>query len=160
MTTTQRTSLLAGWLFADLFLVLFVVGIASIPPMHAATQKHKSHPRQSRSLAKPVSITVNVSPSNIQDPLTEQGAAARLISRLKHDLAVQGLQDRQAGVFLVFASGPSSAIDQAISNARSVVRITKRRIATFSKASTAAYWSGQGDSFKFEIFFYTVVPAH
>jgi hypothetical protein len=148
-------SLLAGWLFADLFLVLFVLSLASVPakpPVPRVTTPPLAPP--SRVLDKPVSFLITVPPFEFQDPATEPAAASRLVRLLNRALAARHLGGRQAGVLLVFASGPQTAISEAISTAKSVIRIVRSKVAGFSKVSSAGYWSGTGDSFEFEIFFY------
>jgi hypothetical protein len=155
----QRGGLLAGWLFADLFLVLFVVSLASLPPAphvaHPPRPRHSSPPRPSLALDKPVSFVLSVQPAAIQDPSTHASADADLIAALNRQLAAGSLRGRRAGVLLVFASGPSDAINQAIATARSVIGLVRGQVPGFGRVSGQGYWSGGGDSFKFEIFFFS-----
>jgi hypothetical protein len=152
----QRTPLLAGWLFADLFLVLFVLSLASLPPKNPVPHVMRTPPPPpSRVLDRPVSFLITVPPTEFQDPATEPAAASRLVRLLNHALTARKMVGRQAGVLLVFASGPESAIDQAISTAKSVIGLVRRNVPGFSQVSSAGYWNGAGDYFKFEIFFFS-----
>lgn len=151
-----RTPLLAGWLFADLFLVLFVLSLASLPPKSPVHHIMRiPRPRPSSVLDRPVSFLITVPPTEFQDPVTEPAAASSLVRLLNHVLDTRKMAGRQAGVLLVFASGPESAIDQAISTAKSVIGLVRRKVPGFSQVSSAGYWNGAGDYFKFEIFFFS-----
>ena len=148
---------LAGWLFADLFLVLFVVGLASLPPSaHPKPRPRHTSPPPSRVLDKPVSFTLKVSPSSVEYPATRAVADTRLVHALEMALRSRHLANRQAGVLLVFASGPEYGIDQAVTTAQSVVSVVRHRVKAFSMVSGKGYWSGSGDNFEFEVFFFSV----
>jgi hypothetical protein len=160
----QRTPLLAGWLFADLFLVLFLIGLASIPLRSATPKPHpprphptvKPTPTPPRVLDRtPVSFLVDVPPTEFQNQATEGAAKSQLLGALNQKLDQLHLQGKQAGFVLVFASGPQSGIDQAVATANSVVNIVRTRDSTFSEASGLGYWSGSGDYFKFVVFFFS-----
>jgi hypothetical protein len=159
-TERRRMPMLAGWLFADLFLVLFMVGLASLPPNVLAA--HTGAPpapaaakRAPRMLdLMPVPITVSVPPTEISNQATRPQAITSLIQGLNEQLAAQHLQGRQAGFVLVFASAPESGIGQAIDTAKSVIEIIRSRDATFAQASGEGLWSGAGNYFHFQIFFF------
>lgn len=152
---------MAGWLFADLFLVLLVASLASLQTPHQATRKHTppavvTHPL---SLDRPVSFVLNVQPAEIQDSDTSPAGDAALVSALSADLAASHLTGRQAGVLLVFASGSDSGINQAISTAQSVIGVVRTRVSGFSSVTGQGYWNGDGNGFKFEIFFFSAPSA-
>jgi hypothetical protein len=157
--TFQRPALLAGWLFADLFLVLFLVTLASLPSSPHKQNSPPPPPPPPRALDKPVSFTLNVQPSAIQDPATKSAADTQLVQALEGKLAASHLAGRQAGVLLVFASGPPDGIDQAIANANSVISVVRARVPGFGQVSPKGYWSGAGDDFEFEIFFFSAAPS-
>src|ERR1035441_10354552 len=50
---TMRISVLAGWLFADLFLVLFMVALASVPSASRAIKSQPSKPVASKRVTRP-----------------------------------------------------------------------------------------------------------
>jgi hypothetical protein len=152
----QRTALLAGWLFADLLLVLFVVNMGSLPSAsHMLRPKHTSPPPSSRVLDKPVSFSLNVQPAAIQDSSTRSAAKDQLVAALNARLAARKLKGRQAGVLLVFASGPPDGISQAVATAQSVVGLVRSSVPGFGGVSGKGYWSGSGDNLEFEIFFFS-----
>jgi hypothetical protein len=155
----QRLPLLAGWLFADLFLVLFLVGLASIPPKPHTRRPHPT-PSPTHTAPRvldrtPISFHLNVQPADFQNPGTRHAAATQLLVALGRKIRNLHLQGRQAGFVLVFASGPSTAIGQAVATADSVVRIVRTRSSEFSEASGLGYWNGAGNYFKFVVFFYS-----
>jgi hypothetical protein len=160
--------LLVGWLFADLFLMLFVVGIASLPPMshaapHAAT--HHGHPQppppqtgrpfKSHVLEQhPVIFAIHIAPAEVQNQATHLQAIKLILRDIRRELAARGLLDHQAGFVLVFASGPVTAIDQAQNTARTVLQAVRRREAGFHGASGEGFWMGSNDDFDFQVFFF------
>lgn len=157
----QRLPLLAGWLFADLFLVLFLVGLASSQPAKphptaTPTPTPSPTPTSARVLDRqPVSFRVNVPPAEFQNPATQPAARSRLLTALKRELHKPKLRGQQAGFLLVFASGPVTGINQAIATAKTVVAIVRDKIPAFSEASGLGYWGGStANSLKFTIFFF------
>lgn len=143
----RHLSLLAGWLFADLFLVLFVISLASLPPKHPSPRTSTSSP------PPPPPVRVLDPPVNFYIPASS--ATSGLIAALKHDLVTRHLLGRQAGVLLVFAPGPLSGVSQAINTANSVIGIVRSKVSGFSGVQGSGYWSGSGNSFHFKIFFFS-----
>ena len=175
--------MLAGWLFADLFLVLFIVVFSSQPTVATSKEKapavgaHASpsarasplrSPRPSAAPAQPsrpglapapVNIYVSVSPADIDDPATRPQAAARLLESLNAQLAARRLLGQRAGFVLVFAgsvSGASDPIDEAVHVGTVVISILREQdAAVFAAASGEGLWGGTADLFHFQIFFFT-----
>jgi hypothetical protein len=167
-----RAPLLAGWLFADLFLVLFIVAFASQLTVPAARATHKPRPKPTVSKPaaphrptqtgleqNPVNIVVNVSPTAVDDPATAGQAVAALLSGLHGQLAAKHLLGERAGFVLVFATSVATAsdpINEATKVATSIIPILKvRDAATFGNTSGEGLWGGQGSFFHFQIFFFT-----
>jgi hypothetical protein len=157
----QRLPPLAGWLFADLFLVLFLVGLASIPP-NPKPHTQRPHPTATptptppRELDRvPVSFNVNVPPPEFENQATQHLAEAQLLSGLNQQLDQRHLRGQHAGFVLVFASGPESGINQAVTTANSVVNIVRAKDSAFSEASGLGFWSGTGNYFKFVVFLFS-----
>lgn len=156
----QRMPALAGWLFADLFLMLFVVGLASLPAHRVSHPPPRPKPHPTRSVSPrvldrwPVRFAILVPPSAVQDPATRGQAIAQILRDLNDTLAAQRLQARQAGFVLVFASGPVTGIGPAVATAGQVLRVVRGRDATFAGTSGQGFWTGTGDEFQFEIFFF------
>jgi hypothetical protein len=161
-----RIAMLAGWLFADLFLVLFMVALSTQPSTslaahvhqvktsQAAQNKHRSATRKS---AQP---GVANTPINICVSQSDASLVAGFDSQLKR----QGLAGRRAGFILVFATGPDtdSAVAQATA-AFELIKNTDPDRAAFARAGGEGLWGGDSDScalnggtdnYHFQIFFY------
>ena len=158
--------MLAGWLFADLLLVLFITTLASLPapavvPVKTPSPSPSPSPTptpQPTALVlerNPHTIDVDVPPSDVNDPASRDAAIAKLLSELRQKLAAQGLRGQRAGFVLVFAYGTadSGGIGQAISAANTVLHAIQAKEPGFSQASGLGYWSGTGN-FEFKIFFF------
>jgi hypothetical protein len=174
--------MLAGWLFADLFLVLFIVVFSSQPTVATqkhtvATQKHKApaspsvrpspvpSPRPTPTRPPklglepaPVNIHVSVSPADIENPATRPRAVARLLASLNTQLAARHLDHLRAGFVLVFAgsvAGAGDPIGEAVHVATMVIPIlSKQDAAVFGTASGEGLWGGANELFHFQIFFF------
>jgi len=160
--------MLAGWLFADLLLVLFVTAFASLPAPRVMSGPHPGitatptptptptpRPKLRVLEQNPQTFTVaDVSPAAVasSDATTKAAAVARLLGELRTQLAAQELQGRQAGFVIVFAYGPADGIGPAISTANSVVTTLKTE-AQFKGSAGLGYWSGS-PGFEFKIFFF------
>lgn len=160
-----RAPMMAGWLFADLFLVLCVVLLASQPMVSAAKNEplHAKHHRVSvvktapPELQKtPVNIVVDIPPADLADGANNiTQAASQLVSDINQQLIALHLQDRKAGFVLVFASGPVTEISQAIDSANYAIQVLRNRdSATFQGAGGEGLWNGQGNYLHFQIFFF------
>lgn len=167
-----RVPMLAGWLFADLFIVLFIVAFSSqlaVPATHRPTPtptptvskrpvpRHK--PVHTGLEQNPVNIRVNVSPAAVDNPGTRAQAVAALLSGLHKKLAARHLLDEKSGFVLIYATsvpGAADPINEAIKVAKSIKPVLKKRDEpTFGKTSGEGLWGGSGDSFYFQIFFFT-----
>jgi len=153
----HRLPLQAGWLFADLLLVLFIVSLASLPAGH---KHHKPtpppHSVPPRVLDRtPVQFHLNVPPADFEGGAPAAGAVSALLRQLNQALASRHLQHEQAGFVQVFASGPVTAIGQALTAAKQVISIVEQRSPAFADAVGRGYWSGSGDYLKFVVFFFT-----
>jgi hypothetical protein len=172
--------MLAGWLFADLFLVLFIVAFSSQPtvatpkPKAAVSPSARASPSPSPSAKPsptpvkparlglepaPVNIDVSVSPAAIDNPATRAQAAARLLAGLNAQLTAAHRSGQRAGFVLIFAgsvAGASDPIDEAVHVATLVIPILQRQdAAVFGTASGEGLWGGANDLFHFQIFFFT-----
>jgi hypothetical protein len=169
--------MLAGWLFADLFLVLFIVVFSSQPtvatprpkaflspsahPSPAPSAKPSPKPGQPARLGlepTPVNIDVAVSPADIDNPATRSHAAAQLLASLNGQLAAGHHSGLRAGFVLVFAgsvTGAGDPIDEAVQVASMVIPILQKHDATvFGTASGEGLWGGANNLFHFQIFFF------
>ena len=169
--------MLAGWLFADLFLVLFIVVFSSQPTV-ATTPKPKvsASPAVSASPGRsprpsptptpsrlglepaPVSIVISVSPAAIDDAPTRSRAVTQLLASLNTQLAARHLSGQRAGFVLVFAgsvTGASDPIGEALHVATMVIPVLRKQDASvFAAATGEGLWGGANDYFHFQIFFF------
>lgn len=162
-----RAPMLAGWLFADLLLVLFITAFVSLSAPNPVSAVHPNgrvkpkptHTPTSRTRVleqQPQTFSVkDVSPADVASPNapTHAAAVAKLLGELKRQLASRGTQGRQAGFVIILAYGPVDGIGQAISTANSVVGILKAKESQFSGIAGLGYWSGS-PGFEFKIFFF------
>ena len=184
-----RVPMLAGWLFADLFLVLFIVVLASQPaaPLavskpKASTPTHSPAPsatpsatptRPSRSPRptpigveqNPQNIVVQISPNDVDNPATRVAALSKLLVALHKQLASQHLTNSTAGFVVIFATSVTDnpdPVDEAIKVANSVLPVLKKQDANlFGRASGEGFWGGaNGSYFHFQIFFFTNSGQH
>jgi hypothetical protein len=169
--------MLAGWLFADLFLVLFIVVFSSQPTVATPKPKVSASPSALASPGRsptpspapkpsrlglapaPVSIDVLVTPAAIDNPATRAQAVRRLLASLNTQLTARHLDGQRAGFVLVFAgsvTGASDPIDEAVRVATMVIPILgKQDAAIFGAATGEGLWGGADDFFHFQIFFFT-----
>jgi Caspase domain len=106
-------------------------------------------------LSFPVSFTVDVSPAAILDPATRSHALSRVISRINRQISQRNLQGRQVGLVQIFASGSITGIVGSERAAHFVLNSIRRRDTTFAKAAGQTFWTGNGDYFVFQIYFFT-----
>jgi hypothetical protein len=106
-------------------------------------------------LSFPVSFTVDVSPAAILDPATRSRALRRVINRINQQLSAHNLQGRQAGLVQIFASGPITGIVGSERAAHFVLDSIRRHDTIFAKAAGQTFWTGSGDYFVFQIYFFT-----
>jgi len=168
--------MLAGWLFADLFLVLFIVAFSSQPTVATPKPKVSASPSALASPGRspkpapapkpsrlglepaPVNIDVAVSPAAIDNPATRPQASRQLLASLNAQLAARHLSGQRAGFVLVFAgsvTGASDPIDEAVRVATMIIPILdKQDDAIFAAATGEGLWGGADELFHFQIFFF------
>ncbi len=165
--------MLAGWLFADLFLVLFIVAFSSQPttPVPSPTPTRTPTPTSSPTPTptpkpvpvgldqNPLNFVVNVSPVDVDNPATRAAALTRLLNGLKAQLASQHL-DGTAGFVVIFATSVTSnsdPVDEAVKVANSVLPVLRQQDGSvFGRAGGEGFWGGAaGNYFHFQIFFFT-----
>lgn len=106
-------------------------------------------------LSFPVSFTVRVSPAAVMDAVTRPLAISRVIRRLDAQLAARRLRGRRVGLVQLFASGAIAEIGPANRAAHLVLGALLRRDPVFAKAASQSFWTGTGDYFWFQIYFFT-----
>lgn len=152
---------LAGWLFADLMLVLFVTSFSSIVlaapphpvPPHAATPS----PSPSRSLMpqKPVLVLnphvfyIQVDGSALAAHVVSGQVARDIIDQMNGKLDAAGFRNAKAGLIETFGYSPD-APNIGRDEADSINEILTGGIPSFAGALTQSYWN-QGDDTQAEV---------
>ncbi|MFD0272351.1 hypothetical protein ACFVHB_00385 [Kitasatospora sp. NPDC127111] len=153
-----RTILLAGWLFADLLLVLLVVALSALPAPRpeasatpsaslpgptttsAAPSPSPTRPAERGLVIQPCRFTVNVGYSTLGGSGADQVA-----SQLDTQLRAAGVEQRTAGFVLSFGHAPDVNVGQDA--ARKVNDVLNGRLpAVFGKAPKRGYWTGDSAS--------------
>jgi hypothetical protein len=157
----MRLALLAGWLLADLFLVLFLVGLSTMPA--AAPLPSSPKPTPTPTTTPPTPTTPPKAPPVLRPDPVEFTVSADLAhldgDQVRRDveavLAGTGPQPR-VGVVLVFAAGPQNAIGVATGRANSVIDLLRAGSAPFQRATGKGYWKAgsRADSLDFVVFLY------
>lgn len=171
--------MLAGWLFADLFLVLFIVAFSTQPTvaMSRQTPAAKTMTGAQKATAKtgkpkkpgiqglestPVDFVLPVSPADLDssDPSVYDAAKAALLSGVRSELAGKHMLGHRAGFVLVFATSVAGAADpigEAVKVATAIIPMLKHGNPAIFPAGTGGegLWGGSGDHVHFQIFFYT-----
>jgi hypothetical protein len=157
----------AGWLFADLTLVLFVLGLASQPPERLAgtgtsasaipsapTPPPASAP--DRLDTDPVLLSITAGFGELSGGAQDGLAAAAAVSQVDRELTARHLTGRRAGMVLTWASAPTYQISGAIEAARTINAVLHRRSRPFADAAMKPLWDGSGGvgEFRLEIYFY------
>ncbi|MGW4942351.1 hypothetical protein ACWEOZ_12285 [Actinoplanes sp. NPDC004185] len=180
MTTRSGAAHLAGWVFADLTLVVLLIVLVMTPPRPVAQGAHPApskpptaapsaeatpQPSKAEPSQPPVlqldevpKIRISVPNADLVAGGTRASAAAnKLTSELKASLAAQGLTKRQAGLLLTFGAAPTANFQGGVAR-RSAERANQviLRLQGFRTAKTRAYWTyAPAPAFvEIEIFFF------
>ncbi len=170
---SMRLPLLAGWLFADLMLLLFVIGLSFAPvqtatvsakPTPTASGSQSPHPTPSptptQRVLNPVYRTIYV---NVALPGLQPGSSAanQLVSGTDAKIAQLARQHpelagKDVAVAVIFGAGPQSDINTAIDEATTAGNILHARDPAFREASFLPEWTGSPTSTFVELilFFY------
>jgi len=163
---------LAGWLFADLVLVLFLAALISLPPPPPGSRADV-HPSRSPSPGAVSSPSPGVSPTPVLElqpvdlniPVPQQallasngtGPPAEATAAAFHQAVVdKGLTGRTAGLVLTFGAGDRDHIAQAQQLAKLVNAIILAREPGFAHAQTLEYWGGESrpGTVSFKLYFF------
>lgn len=142
--------MLAGWLFADLFLVLLLTGLAELPPKDTSARSPSPTPTATHETGLDphhIDFNIEISPSDFRG-----GAQDRFVTSVEEALDRRNQTKRPVGFVLIFASGPSGGADEAQRTATSAFTLLHRRSPAFASSTGLGYWSGSGDHFEFKIF--------
>ena len=158
----SRMTAMAGWLFADLFLVLLIAGLAAIPATTGAAKSVKKPPPIGGSPTptptptvthalgldpRLIDFTIDLSPATFRD-----GGEDQLLNDVNAKLSQLDPGQRMVGFVLVFATDDLADVNRATQTATQAFRLLSQRSRLFSVAQGLGYWGGQGDDFEFKIF--------
>jgi hypothetical protein len=140
-----RTMLLAGWLFADLLLLLLVIALGSLPrEERAGTATPTETPEPTR--------TAEASPSESARPAEQglvlkpcsftvkTGSAASVRGQFAAQLRSAGVDGRTAGFVLSFGTAPDPGPGQKA--AERVNSVITEEMPRFRNAPKRGYWKG------------------
>lgn len=136
-TASGGTVLLAGWLFADLLLLLLVIALGSLPREERTgatptptvpSPPASTQPAQRGLVLKPCSFTVRT------------GSAASVQKQFGAQLDRAGVADRTAGFVLSFGTAPDPGPGQEA--AERVNSIVTDGFPRFEHAPKRGYWKG------------------
>ncbi len=149
--------MLAGWLFADLFLLLLVAGLAALPargtPDPEASGSASGFPSPPPTPTRPpgldpdyLTFTLSVSPDAYR-----AGAEARLVRQATAKLNAKNPERRKVGFVLVFAADDRNNAGRAQDTANDVVD-SLRRSPAFAGSAGLGYWNGKNGDFELKVF--------
>lgn len=160
---------LAGWLFADLMLVLFVTSFSSIvlaaPPQPVPT--HTTHsappspspsvslmPRQQVLVLNPQQFYIQVDGAAMAHHVTTGQVARDIVDQMNSQLADRHFQNAKAGLIETFGysyDSPRTGQDEA----DSINAILAAGVPSFAGALTQSYWNqGDDNTAEVEVFFF------
>jgi hypothetical protein len=158
-------TLLAGWLFADLFLVLLLMSLAGLS---TRARPHSSPSKGPVPLASPsASPTPTPTPSHVQglsrdhldfaitlSPVNfRRGDTAQLVDEVNNQLAALEPSHRLVGFVIVFASDDINHTLRAEQTATQALQLLQSASPQFADATGLGYWNGKHNDFEFKIFF-------
>lgn len=156
----SRLTMLAGWLFADLFLLLLVAGLAALPAKTSVKPVKPNNSPTSTPTPTPTpthhqgldpnyqTFDISLSPDAYR-----AGSHSQLVSEVNAQLNRLGLTHSKIGFVLVFATDndPNQA-ERAIITATDAYNQLHRQSPEFADAAGLGYWGGAGSDFQFKIF--------
>lgn len=152
----SRLTMLAGWLFADLFLVLLIAGLAALPAQSSATLQPPP-PKPTTTTTPPHNQGLDPHHLDFDIPLTpddyRNGAADQLVAQVEAELAQQDPNHRLVGFVLIFASDDQGHISRAVDTATDAVNVLRGQSGLFTSSTGLGYWGGNAtNDFQFKIF--------
>jgi hypothetical protein len=152
---------LAGWLFADLLLVLFITAFAAstVPSAPPGSVRHlrplrSATPHQPVLILSPHVFTLSVPAQGIVGTDGSTQADLALATELEGDLRAQHLTSARAGLVEAFGSSPSPTGDGTAVAAAADHAIT-RNLPLFATAYQQPFWeAGSDGTVTLRVFFF------
>lgn len=152
--STNFATMLAGWLFADLFLVLFLIGLGSVPsaptvqptpapsPSPSPTPSPEPTPEAPVGLDRtPVTLSIRVNSGQLLNPATRSEAAAEIRRQIAEEARRAGFEDVTAGMVLIWGFSPD--VNEGIRIAELVgTELSEAHPDVFQNSTHRAFWKG------------------
>jgi hypothetical protein len=159
-----RISVLAGWLFADLFLVLFMVALASVPSASLAVKSQSSKATSKNTGHHKTTKSATPGMTNTPIDICVSQESPSIVADFDAQVKRKGMAGHNVGFILVFATGtdPGAAVTKA-TEAFNLIKHTDRHKAAFASAGGEGLWGGNSnncpvnggtDNYHFQVFFY------
>jgi hypothetical protein len=153
---------IAGWVFADLLLVLFLVGLGSAQPMAAVPDPPKPvvHEKKKPTIVgmrtEPRAVSITFNAARLLASGASRQAAERTVCQ-QVSRAVKGFRSDRAALVLIFGGAPDVSAGQEIAR-RIAPQLSCGNANVFTRGTpTRAFWDGtvpQGTA-RLEIFLFT-----
>jgi len=153
----SRLTMLAGWLFADLFLVLLIAGLAALPAKTSVkpvkpgvTPSPTPSPSATHSLGldpRYLAFSISLSPDAFR-----AGTRNQLVQEVNTELGRLNQGHRRVGFVLVFASDDANDAGRAVTTATDAYNLLHSQSPDFAAAAGLGYWGGGGNNFQFKVF--------
>lgn len=161
----RHPAALAGWLFADLFLVLFITALATeptsgnvtIPPQTTASSAPPTTASRCPTSYDLVPHTVfarNVSFAGLID--RDPGTVQSLLGQVDQEIAKLGLSDQYAGLLMAWGVAPNAVRQTARDAAQASAEILKANRDKFGRATVLSlnYEAKGADTVRLDIYFF------
>ncbi|GIH10882.1 hypothetical protein Rhe02_89490 [Rhizocola hellebori] len=155
---------LAGWLFADLLIVLFLVALVSVPPTVAKpTPSASASSKPSPAPSKPPVLNLKsvdfwVRGVNVNLLLAGNDSAAQnLVQKFNEELRRNNVQNRRAGLILAFGTAPAHNYQDSLATrvAGKLVEVVSQRVEKFRFVASRLLWTpGDPGDIRVEVFFF------
>lgn len=151
--------MLAGWLFADLFLLLLIAALATLPAKSSVGTSTPSPTPSVTSTPPPAparqlgldpdrkDFAIALSPNAFRN-----GAQDELLRQVNAEMERRNPTRRLVGFVLVFASDDKNHIARAEETANAVYETLRARSPGFASATGLGYWGGDHDNFELKVF--------
>jgi hypothetical protein len=150
----SRLTMLAGWLFADLFLVLLIIGLAALPGRPAVHSRGTSSPTPTPSPTH----SLGLDPHYLKFSITltpdafRAGSGGQLVNEVNSAMRRLDPTGRLVGFVLVFASDVQANASRAVATATNAFKLLHARSAAFASSTGLGYWNGEHNDFEFKVF--------
>lgn len=150
-----RATILAGWLFADLFLVLLIAALSGLPTRSAPVSPTPPPTVSPTAPARPAGLDptrldfgIPLSPDDFR-----AGARDELVNQVNAELANRSFDNRRIGFVIILARDDRDHAQRAVDTATDALGLLQERSPAFVAAQGLGYWNGNDGNFEFKIFF-------